>query len=77
MPTNSKLRFQKFDQFNNAIFICSSTKDDELEDYKKLKAYYEKIYKMSDTFLPIYDSLEYNYATIRFKKDPNHKNLKE
>ena len=71
------LRFQKFDAYNNAIFIASSTKENETETYNKLKSYYEKIFPLTDTFLPIYDSLEYNYATIRFKKDTKHCHLKE
>ena len=64
-----RLRFQKFDKYQNSIFICSSTKEDEKESYDTLKKYYEKIYETTDTFLPIYDSLEYNYVTIRFKKN--------
>jgi uncharacterized protein YktB (UPF0637 family) len=75
MP-NLRLRFQKFDKYQNSIFICSSTKEDEKESYDTLKKYYEKIYETTDTFLPIYDSLEYNYATIRFKKNmKKHNNL--
>ena len=71
------LRFQKFDAYKNAIFIASSKKEDETETYNMLKSYYEKIFPLTDTFLPIYDSLEYNYATIRFKKDSKHCHLKE
>lgn len=73
-----RLRFQKFDKYANAIFIVSATREDEKESYDKLKEYYEKIYNTTDTFLPIYDSLEFQYATIRYKKDTRkHNNLRQ
>jgi hypothetical protein len=63
------LRFQKLDKYQNPVFIAS--RDDSnytlLADLaKRLR---EKNY---DTFLPIYSSVEFNYATIRFTKNTKY-----
>ena len=66
MPTISNLRFQKTDQYS-AIFIVNQKQ--EPSTYKTLTRYANKLSKKyEDSFLPIYNSEQYNYSTIRFKK---------
>ena len=70
MPIIQKIRFQKYDDYNNAIFIASSKKHEEVDNYNELKSLADKLEeKQYDTFMPIYHSTEYNYSTIRFKKN--------
>ena len=62
------LRFQKYDKYAHPIFIASNN-DEELENYTTLKHLAERIEeKQYDTFLPIYNSEEFNYSSIRFMK---------
>jgi hypothetical protein len=69
------LRFQKFDKFEHPIFIASNTPE-ELENHTTLKDLAERlIEKQYDTFLPIYNSEEFNYSSIRFMKNSKHSNL--
>jgi hypothetical protein len=76
MPSLQKIRFQKYDKFSNPVFIVSSQKPDELENYKILKEYANKLEdKQYDTYLPIYNSTEYNYSSIRFGKSDKYKTL--
>lgn len=73
MPSLKSLRFQKFDKFQNPVFIASGTKDNEKMNYDTLKEYHEKLEdKDYGTFLPIYNSDEHNYTTIRFKKNDKY-----
>ena len=54
--------------------IASNTRPEELQNYETLKNYAEKLEeKQYDSYLPIYHSLEYNYATIRFVKNAKYK----
>ena len=70
MPSLKSIRFQKYDAYNNAIFIASSKKPDEVDNYNELKSLADKLEeKQYNTFMPIYHSTEYNYSTIRFKKN--------
>lgn len=65
-----KLRFQKYDKYDNPIFIASSKKNIESENFHILKEYAEKLEEKDyGTYLPIYHSELYNYTTIRFKKN--------
>ena len=60
------LRFQKYDNYGNPIFIANSTK--EPEQFKKLQSYHHQLAEQKyETFLPIYSNVEKEYATIRFK----------
>ena len=72
MPVTLTLRFQKFDDYQNAVFICSSKRVEELEEFKKLTKFYTQLEeKKYDSFLPIYSNSENKYATIRTKKNSN------
>ena len=69
------LRFQKYDKYAHPIFIASNN-DEELENYTTLKDLAERIEeKQYDTFLPIYNSEEFNYSCIRFMKNTKLSNL--
>lgn len=73
MPSLKSIRFQKNDKFGNIVMIASNTKTEELENYEILKNYAEKLEeKQYDTYLPIFQSEEHNYSTIRFAKNPKH-----
>jgi len=76
MPSLKSIRFQKYDKFQNPVFIASSTKPDEKENYEVLKEYAEKLEdKDYGTYLPIFHSDQYNYATVRYKKNDKHTKL--
>jgi hypothetical protein len=63
------VRFSKFDQYANPVFISSMGNPEELASYNILKKYHQKLVdKEYDTFLPIFHSEEHEYATIRLKK---------
>jgi hypothetical protein len=67
------LRFQKYDRYGHPIFIASKT---ELENYTTLQNLAERLReKQYDTFLPIYNSIEFNYSSIRFMKNQKFANL--
>ena len=69
------LRFQKYDKYAHPIFIASNN-DEEVENYTSLKDLAERIEeKQYDTFLPIYNSEEFNYSSIRFTKNTKFSNL--
>jgi hypothetical protein len=60
------LRFQKFDKFNNVIFIANPLKESKV--FNQLTKYCDKLKNADyDTFLPIYSNAEMKYATIRFR----------
>ena len=62
------LRFLKYDDFKNPVFIASLRKDTEVAAFNKLCQYYERIKeKEYDTFLPIYYDERNQFASIRFK----------
>jgi hypothetical protein len=66
--TKLTLRFQKFDKFENPVFIAK--KVDLPESYEKLKKYHKKLEaKEYGTFLPIFEHEVYGYSTIRFYKN--------
>ena len=70
------LRFQKYDKFQNPVFIASKGQIEEKEAYDKLKDYYDKLEEKDfGTFLPIYHSSEHNYSTIRFKKNEKYNKM--
>ena len=74
---SSIARFQKFDQFNNAVFIASKSREAEAEAFNKLTKYHLKLEKEKyGTFLPIYSDASKAYATIRFKKNPRYNRMK-
>jgi len=59
------IRFQKFDKFDNPVFIASN----EDPDYNILKKMSQKIDSLEyDSFSPLYHNDPYNYTTIRFMK---------
>jgi hypothetical protein len=69
MPTFQNLRFQKADKFSNPVFIASNKRSDELDNYNSLVEYAQKLEdKQYDTHLPIYKSVEFNFASLRIKK---------
>jgi len=50
--------------------IASGSMDSEQENYENLKELAQKLDdKDFGTYLPIFNSTQYNYSTIRFKKD--------
>ena len=74
MPNLKSIRFLKNDKFNNIVMIASKSKPTEIENYDKLKSYYEKlIEKNYETYLPIFNSVENNYSTIKFFKNEKYK----
>lgn len=69
MPSLIKLRFQKYDKYANPVFIASNSNPDEKENYEILSEYAQKLVeKQYDTYLPIYQSVEHDFCSIRFKK---------
>lgn len=66
-----KLKFQKFDKFDNPVFIC--LKSDIPESYTMLEKYHKLLSKKVKTFLPIFAHKEHQYATIRFFKHRKYK----
>jgi hypothetical protein len=76
MPNISAVRFQKYDRFDNAIFIANPLR--EPRAFKKLSKYYGQIKdKFQDTFLPIYCSEEHKYASICIRKSNLTRQLAE
>lgn len=76
MHSLKSIRFQKFDQYQNPVFIASSNKADEKEMYDLLKSYSDKLENQTyGTFLPIYSNEAYRYATIRFKKSQKYNKM--
>ena len=72
--TNLKsIRFQKFDKFNNMVFIVNGENPKEVDNYNLLKKYADSLKQKYDSFLPIYYNSEYKYCTIRFFKNTNLK----
>ena len=75
----SLIRFKKYDQFDNPVFIASLKSEvnaEENNNFNKLKKYHSKLEnKQYDTFLPIYHNPEYGYCTIRFIKNNNPKSM--
>jgi hypothetical protein len=70
MPTILTLRFQKFDDYQNAVFIASNKNPEELEQFKKLTKFHTQLEeKKYGSFLPIYSNPEHEYATIRTLKN--------
>ena len=66
----NSIRFHKYDQYGNSIMIASGSMDSEQENYENLKELAQKLDdKDFGTYLPIFNSTQYNYSTIRFKKD--------
>ena len=64
MPTIKNIRFQKLDQFENAIFIADKKR--EPDTYQQLNGYYKQLKESTpEIFLPIYSNQEHNYSTIR------------
>ena len=67
MPALKNLRFNKFDKYDNPVFIASHKEKENYDDLKnkanKLEA------KNLHTFLPIYHSEKFKFATIRFVKN--------
>ena len=67
MPVLKNLRFNKFDKYDNPVFIASHKEKENYDDLKnkanKLEA------KNLHTFLPIYHSEKFKFATIRFVKN--------
>jgi hypothetical protein len=63
----TNLKFQKMDQYQNPIFIAGSEKN--TENYTILREISEKLKeKEYNTFLPVYHSEEYDYASLRIRK---------
>lgn len=67
MPVLSSIRFNKFDKYDNPVFIASHK---DKENYNDLKNKADKLNaKNLNTFLPIYHSEKFKFATIRFVKN--------
>lgn len=75
----SLIRFKKYDQFDNPVFITSLKSEvnaEEKNNFNKLKKYHSKLEnKQYGTFLPIYHNPEYEYCTIRFMKNNKYANF--
>ena len=74
MSNTSTLRFQKYDKFNNMVFIASESQ--EPESLKQLTSYEIQLCADYDHFIPIYSSQTKGFATVRFKKDSSFTRLK-
>lgn len=71
MPVLKNIRFQKYDDYSNPVFMATS-KEDESANYETLKIYSEKLINREyGTFMPIYHNEEYEFSTIRFMKNSN------
>ena len=76
MSSIQNLRFQKYDLYQNPIFIASGDREAESLNFNELKTIYDKlVQKDFGTFLPIFHSDIYNYVTIRGNKNLNHPKL--
>ena len=74
MPVLKSIRYQKNDKFNNIVMIASKSKPHELENYETLKKYAEKLEEKNyETYLPIFNSEQYNYSTIKLFKNEKFK----
>ena len=74
MPQLKSIRFQKFDTYENPVFIANSIKEPVM--FAKLTKFHKQLQKKNyDTFLPIYSDDEKGYASIRFKKNHTYPNL--
>ena len=66
MPQINNIRFQKFDEFNNIIFIAKP--EHELESYDKMHKWYDMLtHKFPESFLPIYATTEFSTIRLRGK----------
>lgn len=74
MPVTLTLRFQKFDDYQNAIFIASS--ETETETFEKVKKFAKQL-EHYETFLPIYANEKHKYATVRTKKNSKYTKMIE
>jgi hypothetical protein len=78
MTTTINLRFQKKDVYENSIFIAAASNPDEVEQYKTLNKFAKQLMLLdTKTFLPIFSNDEFQYATIRCKKNSSFPNLVE
>ena len=78
MSTTINLRFQKKDVYENSIFIAAASNPDEVEQYKTLNKFAKQLMLLdTKTFLPIFSNDEFQYATIRCKKNSSFPNLVE
>jgi hypothetical protein len=69
MPTLKSIKFSKNDQFGNFKFTTNTGLN-----YETLKDFSSKLVdKEYDSYLPIYHSVEYNYASITCKKNNKDK----
>ena len=76
MSKLSNIKFQKFDDFKNPVFICSPR--EESENYYTLEKIANNITKKHpDIFSPVYHSQEHLYCSIRFKKNSAFKQPQE
>ena len=72
MTKLSSIKFQKFDDFKNPVFICSPR--EESENYYTLEKIANNITKKHPTiFSPVYHSQEHLYCSIRFMKNSDFK----
>jgi hypothetical protein len=78
MSTTINLRFQKKDVYENSIFIAAASNPDEVEQYKTLNKFAKQLMSLdTKTFLPIFSNDEFQYSTIRCKKNSSFPNLVE
>ena len=78
MSTTINLRFQKIDVYGNSIFIATANNPDEVDQYKTLDKCAKQLMSLdTKTFLPIFSNDEFQYATIRCKKNSSFPNLVE
>ena len=78
MSTTLNLRFQKIDVYGNSIFIAASSNPEEVEQYEALDKCAKQLMRLdTKTFLPIFSNDEFQYATIRCKKNSSFPNLVE
>ena len=68
MPKLSNIKFQKYDQFANPVFIA-----EENENYNTIKTIANKLKTKYSTFLPFYHNEEHSFSTIRFIKNSKFK----
>jgi hypothetical protein len=78
MTTTINLRFQKKDVYENSIFIAAASNPDEVKQYKTLDKFAKQLMSLdTKQFLPIFSNDEFQYATIRCKKNSKFPNLVE
>ena len=63
------LRFQKYDKYENYVFIASINKLEEETNYNILQNIHNKLEGKYESYLPLYKSDMYNYVSVTIRKN--------